>query len=175
MIARYAGIASVILSSSKRISVTVPTIRKPTMINAGAVAKDGIAVKIGANRVESRNRSADTRAVRPVRPPTATPDADSTKVVVVEVPNTAPKEVAIASAISAGRIPGRRPSSSSMSALVATPINVPSVSKISTNRNEKITTIKLIIPTASKSTVKHLPNVSPSLEKSVIPRVGNRV
>ena len=48
------------------------------MINAGAVAKDGIAVKIGANRVESRNRSADTRAVRPVRPPTATPDADST-------------------------------------------------------------------------------------------------
>ena len=58
------------------------------MINAGAVAKDGIAVKIVANRVESRNKSADTRAVRPVRPPTATPDADSTKVVVVEVPNT---------------------------------------------------------------------------------------
>ena len=47
--------ASVRLSSSKRISLTVPTIRKPTMIRAGAVAKLGMAVKTGANRVEARN------------------------------------------------------------------------------------------------------------------------
>ncbi len=53
------------------------------MISAGAVAKDGMAVKIGANSVDTRNRMPVTRAVRPVRPPTATPEADSTKVVVV--------------------------------------------------------------------------------------------
>ena len=43
-------------------------------------------------------------AVRPVRPPSATPEALSTKVVVVEVPNTAPTEVAIASESSAPRM-----------------------------------------------------------------------
>ena len=165
---------SVRLSRSKLISVTVPTIRKPTMISAGAVAKDGMAVKIGANSVDTRNRMPVTRAVRPVRPPTATPDADSTKVVVVEVPIIAPAEVAIESAIRAGLMPGSLPSLSSIFALVATPISVPRVSKISTNRNEKMTTMKFTMPTALKSTLKHWPKVRPSLEKSVMPQLGNR-
>ena len=39
--------------------------------------------------------------------------------------------------------------------LVATPISVPSVSKMSTNRNEKMTTMKFTMPTALKSTLKH--------------------
>ncbi|SCI93347.1 Uncharacterised protein [uncultured Butyricicoccus sp.] len=144
------------------------------MMSAGAVANEGIAVKIGANRVDTRNRPAVTRAVRPVRPPTATPEADSTNVVVVEVPSTAPAEVAIASDSRAGLMRGSLPSLSSISALVATPISVPRVSKISTNRNEKITTIKLMMPTVLKSTLKHWPNVRPSLVKSVMPNAGNR-
>lgn len=62
------------------------------MISAGAVANDGIAVKSGANNVEIRNKNPETTAVKPVRPPAATPEEDSTNVVTVEVPRTAPGE-----------------------------------------------------------------------------------
>lgn len=48
------------------------------MIMAGAVANAGIAVKTGANRTQSRKSAAVTQAVRPVRPPSETPVADST-------------------------------------------------------------------------------------------------
>ncbi len=48
------------------------------MTSAGAVAKDGIAIKIGANKVEIRNKTAVTTAVKPVLPPAATPAVDST-------------------------------------------------------------------------------------------------
>ena len=67
------------------------------MISAGAVANDGIAVKSGANNVEIRNKNPETTAVKPVRPPAATPEEDSTNVVTVEVPRTAPAVVATAS------------------------------------------------------------------------------
>ena len=70
----------------------------PTMISAGAVANAGTARNTGAKRIETRKRTAAARAVRPVRPPAATPEADSTNVVVVDVPKTAPTEVAIESA-----------------------------------------------------------------------------
>ena len=130
-------------------------IRNPTTIRAGAVANDGIAVKTGAKNIDNKKRIAVVSAVRPVLPPAATPADDSTKVVVVEVPRTAPEEVAIASARSAGRIFGSLPSLSSISAFVATPMRVPSVSKRSTNRNEKIITMKLKIPTSLKSILKH--------------------
>ena len=168
----YAGIADVKLSSVILSSVTPLNIRNPTMISAGAVANDGIDTKIGASNVETRKSIAVVSAVSPVLPPAPTPAADSTKVVVVDVPNTAPEAVATASAISAGLIPGSLPSSSNMSAFEATPISVPSVSKRSTKRNEKITTIKLNIPTPFKSTLKHWPNVSPSFVKSVIVKLG---
>ena len=110
------------------------------MISAGAVAKDGIARKIGDKKREIPNRIAVVRDVKPVRPPSVTPEALSTNVVVVEVPSTAPTVVATASAISAPLILGSFPSLSSMPALVDTPINVPSVSKRSTKRNANITT-----------------------------------
>ena len=135
--------------------VMLVNIRKPTMISAGAVAKEGIAVKMGANNVEMRNRNAVVKAVRPVLPPAATPAEDSTKVVVVEVPRTAPAEVAIESARRAGLIFGSLPFSSSILAFVLTPMSVPSVSKRSTKRNEKMMTIKLKIPTPLISTWKH--------------------
>ena len=108
-------------------SEIAPNIKNPTMISAGAVAKDGIAVKIGANNVEIRNKNPETTAVKPVRPPAATPEEDSTNVVTVEVPRTAPAVVATASAINAGLIPGSLPSSSSIPAFVLTPTKVPSV------------------------------------------------
>ena len=71
------------------------------MISAGAVAKDGIARNTGDSSRDSRNRIAVVMEVRPVLPPSVTPDALSTKVVVVEVPITAPAVVATASAIKA--------------------------------------------------------------------------
>ena len=96
---RYAGIASA--RSSKSIFTTEDTIRNPTKISAGAVANPGIAVKIGAKRMATRNNRPVTTEARPVLAPAPTPAELSTKVVVVEVPNTAPAVVAIASARSA--------------------------------------------------------------------------
>ena len=147
-------------------------IKNPTIINAGAVAKDGIAVKIGAKNMEIKNNTAVTSAVSPVLPPANTPAEDSTNVVVVDVPNTAPALVAIASAISADLILGNLPFSSNTLAFVFTPISVPNVSNKSTNKNENTTTMKLKIPTPSKSILKHWPKVSPSFEKSVSPKEG---
>ena len=74
-------------------------------------------------------------AVRPVLPPSDTPEALSTKVVVVEVPRAAPAVVATASASSAPLIRGSFPFSSSMPAFADTPTRVPMVSNRSTNRN----------------------------------------
>ena len=112
------------------------------MTSAGAVAKDGMARKIGDRNSDSPKRIAVVTAVSPVLPPSVTPDALSTKVVVVEVPRTAPAVVATASAINAPLICGSFPSSSSMFALEDTPIRVPIVSNISTNRKANTTTIK---------------------------------
>ena len=146
----YAGIASVkSLKSTFRIA---EIIKNPTTIRAGAVAKDGMAKKIGErNRLSPKNAAAVT-AVRPVLPPSATPEALSTNVVVVEVPNRAPTEVPMASDSRAPRILGSFPSLSSISALEATPIRVPRVSNISTNRNANITTRKSRDSTRLKST-----------------------
>ena len=105
-------------------------IRKPTIIRAGAVANDGIATKIGAKNIDIRNKTAVVNDVKPVLPPDATPADDSTNVVVVDVPRTAPADVAIASERSAGLIPGSLPFLSSIFAFVLTPISVPSVSKL---------------------------------------------
>ena len=110
-----------------------------------AVAKDGIARKIGDRNSASPNRIAVVTDVSPVLPPSVTPEALSTNVVVVVVPSTAPAVVATASAISAPLILGSFPSSSNMSALEATPISVPIVSNISTNKNAKMTTIKFSV------------------------------
>ena len=150
------------------------TIKNPTKINAGAVANPGIAVKIGAKKIARRNKKPVTTDASPVLAPSPTPAELSTNVVVVEVPKIAPTEVATASASSAGLILGSFSSLSSMPALEDTPINVPIVSNISTNRNDSKTTIKLKIHTPEKSALKHCPNVLPIAEKSVIAIVGYR-
>ena len=74
--------------------VTLLSIYNPTITKAGAVAKDGIARKIGDKNRDNPKRIAVVTAVRPVLPPSDTPEALSTKVVVVEVPRIAPKVVA---------------------------------------------------------------------------------
>ncbi len=67
------------------------TIMTPTIIKAGAVAAGTIPIN-GKIRIERRKRTAVVTAVRPVRPPAEIPAADSTYVVVFEVPNSAPIE-----------------------------------------------------------------------------------
>ena len=69
------------------------------MIRAGAVANDGIARKIGDRSSDNPKRIAVVTAVSPVLPPSVTPEALSTNVVVVDVPSTAPAVVAIASCL----------------------------------------------------------------------------
>ena len=120
-------------------------------MEAGAVAKDGIARKIGDNSSDNPKRMAAIREVSPVRPPSATPEALSTKVVTVEVPHIAPTVVPTASERRAPLMFGSLPSLSSISALEATPISVPSVSNISTNRNANIMTTKSSVKTMEKS------------------------
>ena len=128
--------------------------KNPTTIKAGAVAKDGMARKIGERNRDTRKSPAVTNDVRPDLPPSAIPDADSAKVVIVEVPKTAPAVVPKASAKRAPLIAGSFPSSSSIFALDAQPIKVPRVSKTSTKRKAKTTTRKFKENTLLKSILK---------------------
>ena len=148
-IAKKAGIASV--GSDHAILLTDCIIMKPTMIRAGAVAKDGIVRKIGEkNSAMTKNRP-PKMAVRPVRPPSMIPEEDSTNVVIVDVPIMEPATVPTASERSAPLMPGSFPSLSSIPPRVAQPISVPSVSNMSTKRNAMTTTIKSGFSIAEKS------------------------
>ena len=167
---KYAGTDSVI--SVKSMLTTVETIKNPTKMSAGAVAKFGMEQNSGERTMDTRNKNPVTTDARPVLAPSPTPEELSTKVVVVEVPSTAPAEVAIASANSAPLIFGSLPSLSNISALFATPIRVPSVSNISTNRKDNKIAIKSKILTEEKSAVKHLPKVLPIAVISVNPHTG---
>lgn len=95
----YAGIASV--RFVKSIFVMDETMRNPTMTRAGAVAKAGMAMKIGDRNRDRKKRTATVTLVRPVRPPSLTPEALSTKVVTVLVPMREPSTVPQASAMRA--------------------------------------------------------------------------
>ena len=89
----------------------------------------------------------------PVRPPSATPEADSTKVVTVEVPQTAPTVVAMASAIMALSMRGTSPSGVSMLPRAQAPYRVPRVSNMSTMQKARavvmITSTVLAAPWAA--------------------------
>lgn len=167
---RYAGIAS--LKSWKSTSTIAEIIKNPTKMSAGAVANPGMAQNIGEKKIESKNKTPVTTEARPVLAPAATPAELSTKVVVVEVPKTAPALVATASATKAFFTLGSFPFSSNISALVATPIKVPNVSNKSTNKNANKTAIKLNMLTPVKSALNTWPKVSFMDEKSVIPQTG---
>src|SRR5699024_12286050 len=100
-----------------------------------------------------KKNPAVTTYVNPVRPPTPTPEVDSTKEVVVDVPTIAPATVAAESANNA--LPARGSLLSFIKpASLAAATNVPAVSKKSTNKNVNIT------PSISKV------NISPKLTKA---------
>ncbi len=140
------------------------------MISAGVVAKPGTARKIGAKRIERAKRAAAVTAVRPVLPPAATPEADSTKVVVVEVPKTAPTEVATASAQSAPEMRGRRPSLSRKPPFSETPMSVPSVSKRSTKKKANITTKKSSDLISAQPEERRAPSLAVCFQASAVKR-----
>ena len=63
--------------SSQSINLAPDIIITPTMIRAGDVAKAGIPEKRGISNMELKNRMAATTAVKPLRPPSEIPEADS--------------------------------------------------------------------------------------------------
>ena len=95
--------------SVKSIFKTPSNIITPTIIKAGAVAKDGMAKKIGDKKSAAKKQIAVVIAVSPVLPPAITPAELSTKVVTVDVPRQAHVVVAIASAKKACLIRGNSP------------------------------------------------------------------
>src|SRR5699024_12047085 len=69
-------------------------ISTPTIIKAGAVTSTVMTCNNGENSRASRKNAAVTTEANPVRPPTPTPDDDSTYDVVVDVPTIEPTTVA---------------------------------------------------------------------------------
>lgn len=65
--------------SSQSMAVMLPTIKTPTISSTGAVAKGGIADSNGVKKIARVNRIDVTTAVKPLRPPSETPEADSIK------------------------------------------------------------------------------------------------
>ena len=163
------------MRSLKSISVTADTIRKPTNTSAGAIAKPGMAINTGDRNIATRKRSPVTIDERPVLPPSATPEELSTNVVVVDVPRIAPALVAIASAKRACLMRGSFPSLSSIFALLATPMSVPSVSKISTKRNANMIITKSRTLMFCPLRLKHCPNVLPIAVRSKLDHCGSRL
>ncbi|MNY64878.1 hypothetical protein D3C86_2020530 [compost metagenome] len=66
-----------VVRSFQSISARPEAISTATKNSAGAVAKAGTLPASGERNRASRNRTATTMAVRPVRPPALTPAADS--------------------------------------------------------------------------------------------------
>ena len=98
MIAMVMNAGTAAEESLQSISLTPPIIRMPTKMSEAAVAQLGMSAAMGARNIAMKNIAAVKTEERPVLPPSAMPAEDSTKVVTVEVPQTAPKHVAAASA-----------------------------------------------------------------------------
>lgn len=75
IIPKKAGIAS--SSLFQFILITGFIMNTPTSTKAGAVAMAGMIESIGEKNIKGRNNNPATTAVKPVRPPSSTPAADS--------------------------------------------------------------------------------------------------
>lgn len=64
--------------------------RMPTITSAAPVAAPGIIRNRGLMKQHSRKKKPVVIAVRPVRPPASIPEADSAKVLIVEIPKKEP-------------------------------------------------------------------------------------
>src|SRR5699024_10888814 len=106
----------------------------------------------GGKNMDRINSPSTTMDVSPVLPPAVTPDVDSTYAVDGLVPNMDPTVVAVASANNADFALGSFPSFIKL-ACSATPISVPVVSKIVTNRKANTTVYRPFVktPAISKS------------------------
>ena len=104
-----------------------------------------------------------------MRPPSAIPEALSTKVVTVEVPNTAPTLVARASAIIASLMWRTFPFSSIISVLAAAPMRVPTVLNISIKTRAKMVSAISILRSDLKSNFKKVGSNDLGIETGINP------
>ena len=74
------GMARILTNADQLIFDKPSIMKQPTMIRMGAViaGRDEIADTIGEKNIVIKNNPATTTAVKPVRPPAATPVLDST-------------------------------------------------------------------------------------------------
>ena len=160
MVTMVKNAGTAISNLSHSINLKEEAIMTPTIISAGAVTAEVTTDKIGKKNNAKMKHAAVTNEAKPVFAPAATPALDSTKEVVVEVPNTAPTIVAMESETNALPAFGSLPSFTNP-AWFATATSVPALSKKSTNKNVRI------IPTI----VVDQNELSPNEEKTA-PNVG---
>jgi len=108
--------------------------KAPTITRTEPVAHAGMLLRIGEKKSEMKNQKAVAIAVRPVRPPSEIPEADSTKGVHGEVPKKRPEiEIHAESTRKAAEDPSKSPSRTSKTlACLAMATVVPVVSRRST-------------------------------------------
>ena len=155
--------------SFQSISVTSDIIRKPTSTNAPQVAAElTIEMRGAMNAAAIKSRPVKIEE-RPVRPPSAAPDADSIKVVMEEAPKKPPAAAAAESTIRICLMSLTLPSSVRKSPCLAIAIAEPMVSKKSDIIKENAKTRRtgvvsaLTIPITPALSVK---NGAPKVEKS---------
>ena len=142
--------------SSQLISFKLGAIKQATNTNAGAVAYAGIVPAKGDKNKASKKQTPTTTDVKPVRPPTDTPDIDSIYVVTVEVPKNEPIIVDVESASNVCFKRGNFPFLSTSPARSVAAINVPDVSNKSSNNND---TTNAKVLTENKSGISSCINV----------------
>ena len=110
MMVMNAGIASDM--SSVGSSLTELNIMSPTIMRTGVVAADGMARKRGEKNNATAKQTAITKAVRPERPPCATPDELSMNVHAADEPRSPEHMVPMESAMKSLFMPGTFPCAS---------------------------------------------------------------
>ena len=140
--------------SVQSMSTTSVIMRKPTITRAPQVAALLTTEITGAKNAARMKRMPVKTDVRPVRPPSAAPEADSTKVVMEEAPKRPPTAAAAESAIRISRMFSTVPSSFRNSPCLATAIAVPMVSKKSDIMRENAKTRRIgVVRTFTTATV----------------------
>lgn len=133
-IVKKAGKAIVV--SCQLMFKTCSIIMIPTNTRIGDVAVAGINVSNGLKNVLSRNSSAHTTAVSPVRPPVAIPDMLSTPTIIGEQPIKAAIIVPIDTDIITSRAPLILPFSSNIPHLCPHPYMTPETSNNKTKKKD---------------------------------------
>mmetsp|Transcript_42384 Transcript_42384/g.83564 ORF Transcript_42384/g.83564 Transcript_42384/m.83564 type:complete len:245 (-) Transcript_42384:722-1456(-) len=146
-----AGSASLILSQET--AITAPIIKDPTRTRTGAVAALGTAETVGTKNMTTKNNSADTIVVRPVRPPCCTAAALSRYIIIGEFPNTADIMIDKPTMVNPHRWFVTSPVRSSInsSAWAAIPIITPPTSTKATKKTKNIPTQPLTVVRTDQS------------------------